>query len=229
MKTIGILGGMGPQASAKLLELIITKTPAFTNVVFDNDFPEIVLLNVRVPNFINDAENFTQTLDILKHKTKVLEDADCTINAIACNTAHLFLPELRKVTKVPFLSIPEMVAKTIRTKQFKRIGLLGTPTTLRSRLFDDALSDVDVVRPDVSLAKFCETVIFAQIAGTITPQQKDTFREVVSGFMQQDNLDSVILGCTELPLVFGDSGNPRILDTLDILSDALLEEYFAAA
>lgn len=227
MSAIGILGGMGPQASAKLYELIIKGTQKYTPAAVDDDYPEIVLLNVPVPNFISNKKEIIKAKQMLIERTKLLEQAGCTINGIACNTVHILLPELQAVTSVPFLSIPNLVTTQVRNAGFKRVGLLATPTTLASTLYDEALAGIaEIVRPEAQFAKQIEDNIYKQLNDNQSEADRQQFRLDVDEFKIANKLDAVILGCTELPLVYGDGQQSQIIDTLYVLSDALLREYF---
>ena len=228
MSAIGILGGMGPQASNKLYELIIKGTRKFIPTAVNDDYPEVVLLNIPVPNFISNINELPKAKQILIDRTKLLEKAGCTVNGIACNTAHILLPELQVVTKVPFLSIPKLVSKQIEVASYKRVGLLATPTTLDSTLYDEALAGIaEIVRPTAEFAKQTEQFIYKQINGTLLTAERQKFRSRVKEFKMINKLDVTILACTELPLVYGDNQNDHdVLDTLQTLSDGLLEEYF---
>lgn len=228
MPAIGILGGMGPQASARLVELLIEKTSQFVDNPTDSDFPEIIHLSVPVPNFIANKTNMQKAKDILIERTKFLEEAGSSLNCIACNTAHLLLPDLQAVTSVPFVSIPNLVADKLQASGFKRVGLLATPTTLSSTLFDEALEGTaDIVRPSSALAERTEELIFKQLANRLEESERQEFRKLVRQFRQDSKLEAVILGCTELPLVHGKSNDERTIDTLDVLSTALLKRHFA--
>lgn len=230
MSAIGILGGMGPQASAKLYELLINGTRAYTPAAVDEDYPEIVLLNVPVPNFISNKDQLPEAKQMLLEGTKLLEQAGCTVNGIACNTVHILLPELQAATSVPFLSLPQLVADQVRASGFKRVGLLATPTTLGSTLYDDELNGTAVlIRPDAELAEKVERYIYRQLDNSLTERERQTFRKLVGQFMEREKLDAVILGCTELPLVYGEDNDPSIIDTLQVLSEALLRSYFKNA
>lgn len=230
MPAIGILGGMGPQASSRLYDLLIEGTKEFNPAAFDDDYPAIVLLNVPVPNFLTSTKNMSIAKDMLIKATKNLEDSGCTINGIACNTAHILLPEIQAVTSVPFLSIPDLVANKIQDSGFKRVGLLATPITLKSKLYDEALlGKSQLIRPNSKLARATENYIYKQLNSNISQLDKDEFQYIVKSFMATENLDAVILGCTELPLVFGNQKDQRIIDTLKVLSDALLNTYFSRA
>ena len=138
MSTIGILGGMGPQASAKLLTMLVDRSKLFTNNTID-DCPEIILMSVPVPNFISNKNNIETAMAMLIKRAQLLEKAGCDVNCIACNTAHILLPQIQTSTNVPFLSIPKLVAKLIKKSSFKKVGLLASPTTLNATIFDEAL------------------------------------------------------------------------------------------
>lgn len=227
MATIGIFGGIGPQASNKLYELIINMTANYTEAALDEDYPDIVLLNIPVPNFISDKNNIPKAKQMLLEKTQLLEQAGCKINGIACNTVHLLLPELQKRTNVPFLSLPRLAAEEIEERGYKRVGLLATPTTLDSSLYDDEIKTAQIVRPPIELRKLVEECIYAELSGQLTVQQQNELKAQVEQFRQDEKLDAVILGCTELPLVYGDDADQAVINTLELLADGLLERYFA--
>lgn len=229
MSAIGILGGMGPQASNKLYELLIKGTRKYTPAAVDDDYPEIVLLNVPVPNFISNKNEIVKAKQMLIERTKLLARVGCTINGIACNTVHILLPDLQAVTKVPFLSIPKLVTEQIKTAGFKRVGLLATPTTLSSTLYDEALAGIsEVIRPDAEFAEQIESYIYMQLNDNLSEDERQKFRLEVEQFKKEYQLDAVILGCTELPLVYGGGlDDDQIIDTLQVLADGLLMKYFA--
>lgn len=226
MTAIGILGGMGPQASARLHTLLIQEAPRYIHIESDTDFPEIIHISAPVPNFIRDKTNYETTKQILITRTKILEEAGCVINGIACNTAHLLLNDLRKTTSVPFVSLPHLVANKINKMGYKRVGLLATLNTLSSTLYDDALGEgVVLVRPNNEVIASLDTMIFTRIKGVISPEDKKLLHDIVKNFIKDDDLDIVILGCTELPLIFDDRHEERVIDTLQVLAEGLLEAY----
>jgi aspartate racemase len=228
MSAIGILGGMGPQASARLVELLIEQTSLFVDSPKDSDFPEIIHLSVPVPNFISNKSNMQKAKTILIERTRLLEAAGSTMNCIACNTAHLLLPELQAVTMVPFVSIPKLVAEEVQLRGSKRVGLLATPTTQSSALYDEVLNGVaHIVRPSDIITQQTEEYIIKQLSNKLSDQERQDFRSLVGKFLHDNDLDAVILGCTELPLVYGQISDQRVISTLDVLSKALLKRYFA--
>lgn len=224
MATIGILGGMGPQASNRLVELLIEKALDRSEQRLDTDVPEIVLLSVPVPNFVSNKNNMKIAKKMLINRTKILESAHCTVAGIACNTAHLLLPEIQSTTSLLFVSLPHLVADHISKKQFKRVGLLGSPNTLSSTLCDDVINSAVIVRPGKKLAELTEESIHKQLKDMVSVRDKVIFRRAIDRFIDSQQLDAVILGCTELPLIFGKLNDDRIVDTLDVLAEGLLRE-----
>ena len=226
MSAIGIIGGMGPQASAQLLELLVQRAPAHMPITDDSDFPEIVVVSVPVPNFVESKQNIQKARDIVISCLPILEKAGCGVAGIACNTAHVFLPVVQRRTNISFLSMPKLVGEHIARQRWRRVGLLATPNTLRSRLYDEALpKDVELVRPRRELAVAAEKLIFRMLGGQSSPSDKNRLRKIVGDFKETAHLDAVILGCTELPLIFGETDDSTIIDTLSILADGLLESH----
>jgi len=226
MSAIGIIGGMGPQASAQLLELLVRKAPAHMTIRDDSDFPEIVVVSVPMPNFVTSTTNMQTAKEIVIEHLPILETAGCDVAGIACNTAHQFLPAVQQKTHVPFLSMPELVGQHIANHGWRRVGLLASPNTLGARLYDDAMPpDATLIRPTAEAADTIEELIFRMLSGISAPGDRALLRRIVETFRKDQHLDAVILGCTELPLIFGESDDLAIIDTLAVLADGLLVEH----
>jgi aspartate racemase len=223
MSAIGIIGGMGPQASAQLLELLVRKAPDHMTIRDDSDFPEIVVVSVPVPNFVESKPNIQKAKQLVIERVGLLETAGCTVAGIACNTAHIFLPAVQRKATVPFLSMPKLVGKHIAGQGWRRVGLLATPNTLASKLYDHALpKGIVLTRPSVATAEVVERLIFRALAGKSSASDRKVLRQMVQDFRIQQRLDAVILGCTELPLIFGETKDASVIDTLAVLADGLL-------
>ncbi len=231
MKNIGviaILGGMGPQASAKLLQVIIDVAAKDFGARSDPDFPEVILNSVPVPNFVSDKKDIKTILKILKARVKNIENFNPACFAIACNTAHIMLDDLQKVTKVPFVSIIDEVAKTVDLAQVKRVGLLGTPVTIKSALYQKALDKqkIKVITPTKNEQAIVEKVIWNVLAGKIDDADRQSLL-LVAESLGKRGAEGIILGCTELPLIFPKNSPLPVFDSIDILARALLMKAFS--
>ena len=225
MSSIGIIGGMGPQASNLLLSLLIENSHKFTTIKSDEDFPDIVLLNVPVPNFTQNKSNQAKALEILKTKLPILESAGTKVNAIACNTAHLLLPELEQESGLVFLNMPKLTIEEATKSGAKRVGLFGSETTMRSDLYDQMPPGAVLVKPSQKQQDKINQLIMRQIQGNITSSDRKAAKRLIDTFVTNQSLDVVILGCTELPVIVGGS-HPKTVSSLHVLADKLLEECF---
>lgn len=200
-KTIGILGGMGPLATADLFRKIVTMTKAGC----DNDHIRIYIDdNASIPD---------RTGAILfggKDPVPVMADslcklegcgADCII--MPCNTAHYFLPRLQEMTEVPFLSMLEATAKACAV-QFpgKTAAILATKGTLATGLYEGALKKEGVAYlvPDADEQDALMRVIYEGVKADAEPEAYRQDMEWVMNSLSAKGADYFILGCTELPL-----------------------------
>ena len=142
-KSIGILGGMGPLATADLFRKIVTLTDAAR----DNDHIRIYIDdNATIPDRTAAIlEGGPSPLPAMTDSLRKLEScgADCLV--MPCNTAHYFLPQLQSLTKVPFLSMLQATAAACRDQFPDAVaGVLATRGTLKAGLYQQALEDAGV-------------------------------------------------------------------------------------
>lgn len=138
---IGILGGMGPGASNYLYKILIDLSIKYFGAKNNDDFPEIILYSIPVPDFISSSEKKEKALKMLVARVKSLNKLNLSCLSIACNTAHALLSKLQSSSKVSFISmIDEVVRKLGRIH--KAVGILGTPSAIKYRLYQDALKKI---------------------------------------------------------------------------------------
>ena len=225
--TIAILGGMGPQASAKVLEVMVSMAARDFDAKTDAEFPEVVLDSIPVADFISNKRSLKLVLKTLQNRVRTLENFRPICFAIACNTAHIMLDDLQAGTKIPFVSIIEEVKKQVVAAKIKKVGLLCTPTTIKSALYKKELENrgIEVVVPSASGQLIVENVIRNVLAGKI--EQSDRRKlVVVAQSLTKKGAKGIILGCTELPLIFPKDFPLPIFDSIEILARALLIKAF---
>ena len=200
-KTIGILGGMGPLATADLFEKITLLTEAET----DRDHIRVYIdSNANIPDRTasilgNGEDPVPEMASALRNLEKC--GADCII--MPCNTAHYFLPRLQKMTQIPFLSILTAAAEACKT-QFpgRTVGVLGTTGTLTANLYQKALDKAGVpfVIPVGKEQDALMRVIYQGVkAGKGPDSYRADFLTVLEGMLAR-GAEVFLLGCTELPL-----------------------------
>lgn len=202
MKTVGILGGMGPLATVDLFKKIVTLTQAGS----DNEHIHIIIDNNteipdRTDHIINNGENPENHL--IKSALK-LEMMGADVLIMPCNTAHFFYDKVVKYISVPFLNMIEETAKEIIGKfpSYKRTGLLATEGTCRAGVYDRVFEKygIELIKPDSENQKYVTELIYGIKQGR-SNMDITGFYKVISWFKEQ-GVDVLILGCTELPVAF---------------------------
>ncbi len=200
-KSIGILGGMGPMATADLFREIVSLTDAAS----DQDHIRIYIdNNTDIPDrtaalLAGGADPLPAMTDSLRK----LEDcgADCII--MPCNTAHCFLKELQSRTKLPFLDMPKITAQSCRKKfPQKTAAILATRGTLQSGLYQDLLDEegVSFLTPDEREQDVLMRVIYEGVKAGNEPELYRGWMCSVTDALAERGADYFILGCTELPI-----------------------------
>ena len=200
-KTIGILGGMGPLATADLFQKIVLLTKADT----DREHIRVYIdSNANIPDrtaaILSGGEDpVPEMASALRHLEVC--GADCII--MPCNTAHYFLPRLQAMTEIPFLSILTAAAEACKA-QFpgKTVGILATRGTLAANLYQEALvqAGVPYLVPDAPAQDALMRVIYDGVkAGKGPDSYRADFLTVLEQ-MSAGGAEVFLLGCTELPL-----------------------------
>ena len=220
-KIIGILGGMGPGASGYLYNLINALAVKEYGARKNQDFPEVVLYSVPVPDFISSNKNKEKAEEMLIDRTKRLNTIGVDFIGIACNTVHVLLPALQKVSKAKFVSMSDEVAKIVINLKVKTIGLLGTTSTIKSNLYQSRLKDLNIIYANNQ--KEVDRIIKNIIAGKLTKKDKRKL-VTIANKMMGEGAEVIVLGCTELPLLFPRQYDIPVIRSTDVLAQALLEK-----
>jgi len=226
-KPIGIIGGMGPFASARMLELILNIAKKKFKARVGDDFPEIVLLSLPVKEFLNNKELADEALSLLLDRIKTLEVHNVDSFGIACNTAHIFTDQIRRSTGIEFVSIVEETTKAVLNKKVKKVGLLASPLTISSGLFEAELKEkgLEVILPNTSQIKQLGVVIGDLVSNDGISKNRVLLKEIANS-LQKRGAEAIILGCTELPLVFPKRFSLPVVNTLEVLANSLLERCY---
>ena len=227
-RVIGILGGMGPEATLYLFQKVINNTRAAR----DQDHLRIVIDNNpkipdRTPAILGQGET---PLPAMIVTAKNLEKAGADFITIPCVSAHYFIGELRSAVSVPIVSIIDEVAAEIqrRLPKIKTIGLIATTGTVDAGLFQERLSKMDVevlVPPREIQEKLVMSAIYGDSgikAGCISFENKEKILNS-SNEMIERGAEGIIAGCTEVPLVAEQNDiDVPFFDSLDILALAAI-------
>lgn len=219
IKTIGILGGMGPNATLYFYQKILSLTPA---QIDQDHIPTLIFSNPRIPDrtqsiLSNEPET---SLHFLKKSARILEEGGVSFIAIPCNTAHYWIQEIRRAVRVPVIDMIDITIKyIIDDLQLEKVGLLSTIGTIKTQIYQKRISHqsgLQFLVPNESLSRQVMDVIHEIKKGNRSEQLVKKIEQVREWFGEQ-GVSRLILGCTELPLLFEKKGD-WMIDPLDILA-----------
>jgi aspartate racemase len=225
MKRIGILGGVGPQATGFIYKQLIEVAQVNYDARNNDDYPDVIIASIPVPDFISSTERLEEATNMLVEAAQGLEAAGCQALCIGSNTVHILLDDLKDAVSIPFISMVELVAERCQQLGYQKVALLGTPILLGSGLYDEALSsrNITLVKPTTGQIEICDSVIRNVIAGSTEIALRKEYIEVLSSMFDQ-KADGIILGCTELPLVMDyEVLGKRVLSSDIILAHGIAE------
>lgn len=227
-KTIGILGGMGPSASANLYQRIINLAQKKYGATQDTDYPPMIIYNLPLFGFDETGiANKKLVKKQLIHGVKKLEQAGVDFIIIACNTVHYFYQDLQATINIPILNIIEIAVNKIIKTNKKTIGLLTSETTNKLKLYQNELAKYEINSLSVNNQdqQKINKIILNVMSGTQTDKDKTILKNIINNFIQQ-GVKNVLLGCTELPLAIQqkDLKNIKVFNTLDIIAEKTLEK-----
>ncbi|NLG67964.1 MAG: amino acid racemase [Firmicutes bacterium] len=234
MKTIGILGGMGPEATADLFVRIIRLVPAAR----DQDHPRVIIdSNSQIPDRTAAIRGEGPSpLPALVETARNLQRAGAELIAMPCNSAHAWYDEIASAVDVPVLHMIRLTAEETR-RRLHRAGapspsgpvlLLATTGTITSGLYQRALAalGLEAAVPDPDVQARVMDAIYQVKAGKPAVARSLALDVLVSETARLDPA-AVVLGCTELPLVLGPGDLERpVGDSTEVLARAAVQAAF---
>ena len=226
-KTIGILGGMGPEATAYFFELIIKNTKAEKD---QEHIQVIIYSNPEVPARTDAIlEKGPSPLPYLLEGARALRQAGADFIVMPCVTAHYFLDEILTGEKVSFLSLVDETVLYAQRKMpvLRKAGLISCTGTLKSGLFHDAFSKegIEVFGPEDEEQEQVMEAIFGKQgvkAGFTSGRPKEIIQRVAKALIKR-GAEAVIAGCTEVPLVLKEEDiEVPFIEPLQILAEACI-------
>lgn len=217
---LGILGGLGPMATAYFYELVTEHTVAHA----DSEHIDIVISSRastpdRTAFILGESEDDPR--EFMIEDAKRLQEWGCDFIAIPCNTAHYFYDSIADNVSIPVLNIVEETAKFLNDEGIKRVGLLATDGTVCSHTYEKYLKKfgIECIVPNPDDQKTVMHIIYDQIKEG-RPADIQAFYGVVNN-LKESGAQALILGCTELPLIGKQTHlGPEFVDSLLVLARA---------
>ena len=227
MKKLGLIGGMGPESTLPYYQGIVYGVQKKMGQPF---FPHFTVESVNVfqiLSFLN-AGDKAALVDYLMTAINNLANAGADFIALASNTPHIVFEQLQEKSPLRIISIVEATCKEAVTKGYKTIGLIGTIFTMNNDFFKTPFerNGIKVVVPNDIEMRLINDRIYNEIElGVIKQETINEFLQIINRLKTEENIEAIVLGCTELPLLLNDAITPvPCLDTMKIHIDAIVNE-----
>ena len=231
MTTVGIIGGIGPESTVEYYRLLIS---GYRQLRPDGSYPSILLNSLDVSKLLAwmGAGQLSEVSDYLVDGLQKLVRAGADFGIIAANTPHIVFDEVQRRSPIPLVSIVEATCAEAEKRGISKVALLGTRFTMQAHFYQDVFSRKGitlVVPPEDEQLYIHEKYVGELLIGVFLPETREKLLEIIEGVKRRDQIQAVILGGTELPLILqGEQacGVP-LLDTTRIHAQAVVERLLA--
>lgn len=203
MRKIGLVGGLGP---ASTVEYYMGLNELFLSDSNMTGYPEIVIDSVDMLRYTNTliSKDYDTVAEYLLCNLSNLKAAGAQIAAITANTEHIVWDRICDHLPLPTISVVDAVTEEICRKQYKKVLVLATEWTMSSGLFEKPISQTGAlpVIPSCADRKIIGSLIYPNLEnGIVLPEDKAKMIEIIKKYIAAEHPDSILLGCTELPLM----------------------------
>jgi aspartate racemase len=221
-KTVGVIGGMGPEATVDFLRRLVARTPARDDV---DHLHVLVDNNPKIPSRIAALIDGTgeDPTPVLCGMAQGLEAQGADFLVMPCNTAHYYLPAIARAVRIPMLDMVQLAIGKLSSGP-RRIGLLASPAVRLVGLYKARMEQagLDVIFPDAPHEERILRVIKAVKAGKQGAEEQKDYAAVAQ-HLRQAGAGALLIACTELSvLTLPDMGCP-VVDTLEVLVEATID------
>ncbi|NJO69504.1 MAG: amino acid racemase [Bacteroidetes bacterium] len=227
MQKIGLIGGLGPESTVDYYNRIIN---AFKGELVSLDYPEIIIYSVRMAEFLKlmEQKEYDKVVEWMKERILHLKNAGAQFAAITANTPHVVFNRLKDVSPLPLISIVETCCKQAKKQGLKKLGLFGTRFTMDEHFYQDVFikEGLEVFVPEEKDKTIIHEKLFSEIElGIFKEETKLLLMSIVERLMDKHKIDSLILGCTEFPLILTEPSYMGIpfLNTTQIHVDTIVD------
>lgn len=229
MKTVGIIGGLGPGTTAEFYLDVINNAQKRYNV----SRAPLVISSVPIPFDIERdllLKNIggKKFLPYLLAEARRLEKSDIDFIVMPCNSLHIFIREIRSEVKIPVLSIIDETVRFIQNQGIQKTGIISTAITVKNKLYENAFKthQIGYSRPsDEDQAKL-DAIILNLVMGRSNKEDYNFLIDVIKKY-NDNNIKDIILACTDLQLLKPEYAEVKIYDSMKILATATVNRMLS--
>jgi len=226
MKTVGIIGGLGPETTSEFYSEI-----SFACQEKDKtNRPPILIYSVPISYAIEEdaiarGKGEERLIPLLTDAAKRLEKAGADFLVMPCNSLHEFINQIRESVKIPVLSIVEETTKFLKEKGIAKVGIISTSITLDKKLYESSFiaNGIEQVRPDDFQQAKIGKIIHNLVSNRHSNRDREELISIIDDF-ETKSINHVILACTDLQLLIPNHARMKIFDTMKIFTDATVRE-----
>jgi aspartate racemase len=231
MKTLGMIGGVGPESTLDYYKNIIA---LYRERQPDGSYPQFVINSIDLQKGIDflEANNLAGMANFLLSEIEKLPRAGAQFGIIAANTPHIVFDEVKAKSPIPLVSIVEAACDCAKSRSFKRLALFGTRYTMQSDFYQKvfAREGIELVVPEPNDQNYIHEKYFAELVpGIFLPETRAGLLAIVDRMKTKVDIEGVLLAGTELALILrGESHNGvALLDTGKIHCQAAVSEMLS--
>jgi len=203
MKKIGIIGGIGPESTVDYYRLFIKR---FQELMDDGSYPELLINSINMTKMLQMVANKEMEGLVLyiSDALQALAKAGAEYAVIASNTPHIVFDDVSVRSPIPVLSIVAETCKKAESLNLKKVGLLGTRFTMQTDYYvkEFERNGISVLVPNQEEQEYIHTKIFTELQSlVIKDETRDGLLAIVKRMIDEEGIEGLILGCTELPLI----------------------------
>lgn len=230
MKRAGMIGGLGPESTVDYYQSFIRKYQERMNS--KQTLPELFINSINMYNifhYISEGQ-MEALIDYVGDAAEKLENIGADFVVISANTPHIVFDEVQKKVNVPMISIVDSTYDKAETLGLQKVGLLGTKFTMEHDFFKKPFlaGQKKIVVPSEGDQQFMHKRIVDELENGIVKQEtKEAFLKIINNMIEEEQLDGLILGCTELPMILNEKDvDIELLNTTEIHVDQMVEQLF---
>ena len=219
MKKFGLVGGMGPESTIPYYhDIVYGVQEALGELIF----PELSIESVNVFEVLRlcGEKQYDKLTEYLLGAINNLAKSGADFAALSANTPHIVFDKLKEQSPIPLISIVEATCEEAKLRGLKKIGLLGTIFTMTGEFFKAPFvkNGIQIIVPTESEIELVNDKISTELElGIVKEETLLFFQKVISRMKDEDGIEAIVLGCTELPLLLNDEVSPvPCLDTMQI-------------